>query len=34
LYMDENTLAMHAGFDILQGHLQSLVQQLLVYDPR
>lgn len=34
LYMDESTLAMHAGFAVLQGHLQSLVQQLLVYDPR
>ncbi len=34
LYMDENTLAMHAGFDALQRHLQSLAQQLLAYDPR
>jgi N-formylglutamate deformylase len=34
LYMDESTLALHAGFDTLQGHLQSLVQQLLAYDPR
>jgi hypothetical protein len=32
--MDENTLAMHAGFGVLQGHLQSLVQQLLAFDPR
>ncbi len=34
LYMDENTLALHAGFDVLKGHLHSLVQQLLAYDPR
>jgi N-formylglutamate deformylase len=34
LYMDESTLAMHAGFDALKGHLQSLVKQLLAYDPR
>lgn len=34
LYMDENTLAMHAGFAVLQGHLRNLVQQLLAYDPR
>jgi N-formylglutamate deformylase len=34
LYMDESTLSMHAGFDALKRHLQSLVQQLLVYDPR
>ena len=34
LYMDESALAMHAGFEVLQRHLQSLVQQLLVYDPR
>ena len=34
LYMDESTLSMHAGFDVLKGHLQSLVQQLLAYDPR
>ena len=34
LYMDEKTLAMHAGFEALQEHLQSLVQQLLAYDPR
>ena len=34
LYMDENTLAMHVGFEALQGYLQSLVQQLLAYDPR
>jgi N-formylglutamate deformylase len=34
LYMDENSLALHAGFETLQGHLQSLVKQLLAYDPR
>ncbi len=34
LYMDENSLAMHSGFAVLQGHLQSLVQQLLAHDPR
>ena len=34
LYMDENTLAMHGGFEVLQGHLQGLVQQLLAHDPR
>ena len=34
LYMDENTLAMHSGFEVLQGHLQGLVQKLLAYDPR
>ena len=34
LYMDESTLSMHAGFDVLKEHLQSLVQQLLAYDPR
>lgn len=34
LYMDEKTLAMHAGFEALQAHLRSLVQQLLAYDPR
>ena len=34
LYMDESALAMHAGFEVLQRHLQSLVQQLLDYDPR
>ncbi len=34
LYMDENTLSIHAGVDTLKGHLQSLVQQLLAYDPR
>jgi N-formylglutamate deformylase len=34
LYMDENTLAMHAGFDKLQQHLQAMVQLLLTTDPR
>jgi N-formylglutamate deformylase len=34
LYMDENTLAMHAGFDKLQQHLQGMVQLLLTTDPR
>jgi N-formylglutamate deformylase len=34
LYMDENSLALHAGFETLQGRLQSLVKQLLAYDPR
>ena len=34
LYMDENTLTLHAGFEVLQGHLQGLVQQLLAHDPR
>ena len=34
LYMDENILSMHAGFDTLKGLLQSLIQQLLAYDPR
>ena len=34
LYMDENILSMHAGFDTLKELLQSLVQQLLAYDPR
>ena len=34
LYMDENSLAMHAGFESLQGHLQSLVRRLLTHDPR
>jgi N-formylglutamate deformylase len=34
LYMDENTLEMHVGFDALQGHLRGVVQQLLTYDPR
>jgi N-formylglutamate deformylase len=34
LYMDEGSLDIHSGFGMLQGHLQSLVQQLLAYDPR
>ena len=34
LYMDESSLELHAGFDALKGHLQSLVQQLLTHDPR
>ena len=34
LYMDETTLAMHDGFDALQGHLRALVTRLLVTDPR
>jgi N-formylglutamate deformylase len=34
LYMHEDTLAMHAGFDKLQGHLQAMVQMLLKTDPR
>ncbi len=34
LYMDEATLALHAGFDTLRGHLESLVTRLLATDPR
>lgn len=34
LYMDEQTLAMHAGFAPLQAHLRSLVETLLNTDPR
>jgi N-formylglutamate deformylase len=34
LYMHEDTLEMHAGFGVLQGHLKALVQQLLLIDPR
>jgi N-formylglutamate deformylase len=34
LYMNEDTLEMHAGFDSLQLHLNALVQQLLLTDPR
>lgn len=34
LYMDELTLAPHAGFAPLQAHLQGLVQGLLALDPR
>ena len=34
LYMDEDTLQPHAGFDTLRGHLKQLVQHLLATDPR
>jgi N-formylglutamate deformylase len=34
LYMDEQTLETHDGFQTLRGHLRQLVQQLLVTDPR
>jgi N-formylglutamate deformylase len=34
LYMHEDTLEMHAGFDTLRAHLEALVRQLLVTDPR
>ncbi len=34
LYMSEETLQMHAGFEPLQNHLKSLVQRLLQTDPR
>lgn len=34
LYMSEDTLQMHAGFESLQTHLKSLVQLLLTTDPR
>lgn len=34
LYMNETTLAPHAGFDALKWHLRSLVERLLVTDPR
>jgi N-formylglutamate deformylase len=34
LYMHEDTLEMHAGFGVLQGHLKALVRQLLLIDPR
>jgi N-formylglutamate deformylase len=34
LYMHEDTLQMHAGFDALQMHLQTLVRKLLAIDPR
>jgi N-formylglutamate deformylase len=34
LYMHEDTLAMHEGFDTLQNHLKAMVQQLLDTDPR
>lgn len=34
LYMDEATLALHAGFEPLRAHLRSLVEMLLATDPR
>jgi len=34
LYMDEHTLALHAGAAPLQAHLRSLVEMLLATDPR
>lgn len=34
LYMDEDTLQPHAGFETLRGHLRQLVQRLLQTDPR
>lgn len=34
LYMDEDTLQPHAGFETLRGHLRQLVQRLLETDPR
>lgn len=34
LYMDEDTLQPHAGFETLRGHLRQLVQRLLATDPR
>lgn len=34
LYMDEATLAPHAGFDALRCHLRALVERLLATDPR
>lgn len=34
LYMDEDTLERHAGFERLRGHLRQLVEQLLATDPR
>ena len=34
LYMDEQTLALHAGADGLKAHLRSLVELLLATDPR
>jgi hypothetical protein len=32
--MHEDTLEMHPGFDTLRAHLEALVRQLLVTDPR
>jgi N-formylglutamate deformylase len=34
LYMDEGTLAPHAGFDTLKAHLRRVVEELLATDPR
>ena len=34
LYMDENSLAPHAGFDTLKANLRGLVERLLTTDPR
>jgi N-formylglutamate deformylase len=34
LYMDEDTLQAHAGFDTLRAHLRELVRTLLATDPR
>ena len=34
LYMDEQTLAPHAGFERLQGDLRALVEMLIALDPR
>lgn len=34
LYMDEDSLSVHAGFEPLRSHLQQLVQGLLALDPR
>jgi N-formylglutamate deformylase len=34
LYMDEDSMQMHAGFHTLQNHLKTLVQKLLTIDPR
>jgi N-formylglutamate deformylase len=34
LYMDEQTLELHHGFQALRGHLRQLVERLLVTDPR
>jgi N-formylglutamate deformylase len=34
LYMDEDTLQPHAGFERLRGHLRALVDHLLATDPR
>jgi N-formylglutamate deformylase len=34
LYMDEDTLQPHAGFDTLRAHLRELVRTLLATDPR